>query len=307
MTGPVLEVTNLEVRRDGTDVLRGVSLAVEAGEVVAVLGPNGAGKSTLLETVAGVHRAVVGTVACDGRAAMAMQSSDLAARSAQANVELALAWWGSRRGDRRPRAQQALAEMGASHLADRDATRLSGGERRRVHLARAIAVQPDLLLLDEPFAGLDPASRAAILEDTGAAVRRNARAVLLVLHDRAEAWALADRIVVLIDGHVAAEGPPREVLERPPTPQVARFLGFNGEIRSRAGVVLTRTTHVVIDPAGDVQATITRLMPLEDGARADLEIDGGSVSTLVPVPGPVVGDRVRIRVVGGIRFPTTEG
>jgi ABC-type sulfate/molybdate transport systems ATPase subunit len=307
MTAAALVATGLEVRRGGSAVLRDVSLTVEPGEVVAVLGPNGAGKSTLLETIGGLRRPAAGTVEPVGRVALARQSPDLAARTVRANVELALAWWGVARRERRERAAAALAVMGASHLATRPAGELSGGERRRVHLARAIAVQPDLLLLDEPFAGLDPTSRAGLLDDTGAAIRRDAGAVVLVVHDRAEAWALADRIVVLLDGRIAASGAPREILERPPSPAVARFLGFTGELRLRSGLVLTRPAHVVIDAGGDLEATVERLIPLEDGARAELSTHAGRVSTLVSVPGPAVGDRVRVRITGGIRFPAAGG
>ncbi len=100
-----------------------------------------------------------------------------------------------------------------------------------MHLARAIAVAPDVLLLDEPFAGLDAEVRATLLEDALSALRSDTRATLVVVHDRAEAWALADRLLVLIDGRLVADGPPRELLEHPPSPGVARFLGYDGAIR----------------------------------------------------------------------------
>jgi ABC-type sulfate/molybdate transport systems ATPase subunit len=299
----LLRTESLEVRRGGKTVLRDVNLSLAAGEVLAVLGPNGAGKSTLLETIGNVLTPATGTIERNGRVATAMQSPDLARRSARANVELALAWWGVSRGERRARATEALAAMRASHLADRPAAAMSGGERRRVHLARAIAIRPDILLLDEPFAGLDPVNRAALLEDTASAIRASAGGVMLVVHDRAEAWALADRLVVLLDGRVAAQGQPRDVLEAPPTPEVARFLGFSGELRDGNEIVLTRPTQVHLDPAGDVAAVITRLTPLEDGARAELETATGRLSTLVPSPGPAVGDHIRVRIDGGVRYP----
>jgi ABC-type sulfate/molybdate transport systems ATPase subunit len=300
---PLLRVTSLAVRRGTAEVLHDVSLDLAPGEVLAVLGPNGAGKSTLLETIGNVLQPAAGTIERNGRVATAMQSPDLARRTARANVELALAWWGVPRAQRRARAAAALSAMRADHLADRPAASMSGGERRRVHLARAIAIRPDILLLDEPFAGLDPASRGALLEDTASAIRVSAGAVVLVVHDRAEAWALADRLVVLMDGRIAAAGHPREVLEAPPTPDVARFLGFSGELRDGDQVVLSRPTQVHLDPAGEISATVVRLIPLEDGARADLETDDGRLAALVPFPGPSVGDRVRVRIDGGVRYP----
>jgi ABC-type sulfate/molybdate transport systems ATPase subunit len=307
MSQPVLEVKDLSVRRGGAAVLHDVTLTIGEGEVVAVLGPNGAGKSTLLETIAGVLRASSGSVVRRGRVATAMQSPDLANRNAQRNVELALAWWGVARSQRRPRATAALAAMQAGHLADRPAAAMSGGERRRVHLARAVAIQPDVLLLDEPFAGLDPATRASLLDDAAAAIRTSAQAVVVVVHDRSEAWALADRIVVLMDGRLVASGQPREVLERPPSVAVARFLGFTGELRFRDEVVVTRPSHVQLDPVGDVAATVTRLVPIEDGARAELHTDTGRLFAVVPYPGPAVGETVRVRVTGGVRFPAGGG
>jgi ABC-type sulfate/molybdate transport systems ATPase subunit len=303
---PLLRATSLVVRRGTTEVLHDISLELAPGEVLAVLGPNGAGKSTLLETIGNVLPPAAGRIECGGRVATAMQSPDLARRSARANVELALGWWGVPRRERRKRATDALAAMRAEHLADRSAASMSGGERRRVHLARAIAIKPDILLLDEPFAGLDPANRAALLDDTASAIRASARAVVLVVHDRAEAWALADRLIVLIDGRIAAEGAPRKLIEQPPTPAVARFLGFSGETRDGDTVLLTRPTHVHLDADGEITATITRLVPLEDGARAELDTATGRLSTLVPYPGPAVGDVVGLRVTGGVTFTARE-
>jgi ABC-type nitrate/sulfonate/bicarbonate transport system ATPase subunit len=307
VTGPLLRVANLRVRRGGRDVLTGVSLDLWAGEILAVLGPNGAGKSTLVEAVGGVLPPTSGTITCSGRTATAMQSPDLASRTARANVELALAWWGVARRERRSRAAAALAAMRVDHLAGRAASEMSGGERRRVHLARAAALRPDVLLLDEPFAGLDPASRGALLDDAGGAIRESAGAVILVVHDRAEAWALADRLVVMLDGRIAAAGTPREVLERPPTAEVARFLGFSGQLDDGDGLLLTRPSHVRLDPDGPLSATVRRLIPLEDGARAELETSSGRLATVVPYPGPRPGDVVRVTIAGGVRFPATGG
>jgi ABC-type sulfate/molybdate transport systems ATPase subunit len=299
---PILRAVGLTVSRGPDEVLHGIDLDVMPGEVVAVLGPNGAGKSTLLETFANLLAPTSGTLERNGRVVAALQSPDMARRSARANVELALAWAGVRRSDRQARAAAALTSMRADHLADRPAAMLSGGERRRVHLARAVAIQPDLLLLDEPFAGLDHATRGGLIDDASSALRTNAGAVVLVVHDRAEAWALADRLVILLGGRIAADGKPGDVLDAPPTEEVARFLGFTGELRDGVDLVLTRPIHVRVDPQGDVRATVRRLIPIEDGARAELEIEGGHLSAVVPVPGLAVGDQVTVRVTGGVRY-----
>ena len=299
----VLGCAGLRVRRGTAEILRGIELELRAGEVVALLGPNGAGKSTLLDTLAGALSPAAGTVTRRGRVALALQSPDLARRSVLANVTLALGWWGVPRRERDERARAALAAIGAAQLADRPAITLSGGERRRVHLARTLAVRPDILLLDEPFAGLDPEARAALLEDTASAVRAPNRATLIVVHDRAEAWALADRLLIMIDGQLVADGPPRVLLEAPPSEPVARFLGFDGVIEHRGGRLLTRPAQVRIDPTGEHHARVTRVIPLLDGVRVELELEHGRVFANAPVPGPRVGDAVRLRVDGGLRLP----
>jgi len=301
--GVLLRCSNLSVRRGEREVVRDVSLALRAGELVGLLGPNGAGKSTLLDALGGAVEPAQGDIERHGRVAIALQSPDLARRSVLANVTLALAWWGVPRAQRADRARQALATMGAEHLARRAAATLSGGERRRVHIARALAVAPDILLLDEPFAGLDAETRARLLEDAVSVLRSSTRATLVVVHDRAEAWALADRLLILIGGDLVAAGPPRELLERPPSPLVARFLGFDGALQDAGETLLTRPPHVILDPAGPLQARVTRAVPVEDGARLELELEHGKLYAIAPFPSPRAGDAVRVRIEGGARFP----
>ncbi len=304
MSGQVLlRVRDLSVTRGRVPVLSEVSLEVSRGEVVAVLGPNGAGKSTLLDTVGGLLAPSAGRVDLGGRVATVMQQPGLARRTVRANVELALAWWGTPRRERRTRALEALEMMRAGHLVDRPAAELSGGERRRVHLARAVAIRPDVLLLDEPFVGLDSETHAALCEDASSVLRASAGAVLLVVHDRSEAWAMADRIVVLTRGRVLADGAPRTVLESPPTVEVARFLGYDGEVRDGEDVILTRPRHVRIDPSGDVPAVVTQVLAREEGVRLELDTGRGRVRAETEELGHQVGGRVRLRLVGGVRFP----
>jgi ABC-type multidrug transport system ATPase subunit len=305
-TGAVrLRCEQLTVRRGRRLVVRDVSFELRAGELVALLGPNGAGKSTLLDALSGALAPASGTVTTDGRVAVALQSPDLARRSVIANLTLALGWWGVPKAQRAARAGAALETMGIAHLASRPATALSGGERRRVHLARALAVKPDVLLLDEPFAGLDAEVRAVLLEEAIVTLRDPGRATLVVVHDRAEAWALADRLLILIDGALVAEGEPRHLLEHPPSAAVARFLGYDGQIANSDGsVLLTRPAHVTVDPDGDRAARVSRAVPREDGVRLELTVDGGRIYAIAGLPAPRPGDEVRVRVTGGARFET---
>jgi ABC-type sulfate/molybdate transport systems ATPase subunit len=299
----MLEAAGVVVERSGRRVLDGVDLAMEAGEVVALIGPNGAGKSTLLHVLAGLERPSAGTVRRTGRAAAALQAPSLARRRVDANLYAALAWWGVPRRERRERALESLRAMGVADLARRSARRISGGEARRVHLARAIATRPDILLLDEPFAGLDPATRAELLYDASDVIRDDRRATLVVVHDRSEAWALADRVVVLLDGRIRANGAPAEVFLHPPTREVATFVGFVGAIADDNGELRVRPQDVAIDPAGEIEGVVTRRVPLEDGLRIELDVPGGRLVAEAPLPGPAVGEAIRVTVTSGVRFP----
>ncbi len=306
----VLELEGVTVPRGRRDVVHDVSLTVSTGEVVALLGPNGAGKSTLLEAIGGLAPAR-GTIRRHGRAATVLQAPGLARRSVRGNVDLAQAWWGVPRRDRRPRTLEALAALRADHLAGRFAGSLSGGERRRVHLARGLAVRPDLLLLDEPFAGLDPETHQALAEDSSRAFRSASGATVVVLHDRADAWAMADRVIVMLEGRVVADDAPEHLLAEPPSAEVARFLGYDGSLRSGNRLTLTRPPHVLLDPQGDLEATVQRVVRQEDGARVQLQLAAGTVWCRVDRSGaePVrlePGARVRARLRGGVTFADEE-
>lgn len=303
----VLQAEALTLARGRTDIVRDVDFAVREGEVVAVLGPNGAGKSTLLAGLAGNLRPRSGSVVAHGRVALAQQSGALAARSALANVEVALAWWGVPAANRRERAMRALEQVGAADLAKRHVAAMSGGQRRRVHLARAMALQADVLLLDEPFTALDLGTRDALLDDVTGQLRSSARSVVLVVHDRAEAWALADRVVVMMAGTIVADDSPEQLLASPPSPEVARFLGFTGHVTDGDDVVLTRPAQVVVDPRGPYVGTVTRRVTQQDAIRLDIHCAEGQLQVVVPPPGVDVGATVRLSLTGGVRFATAAG
>jgi iron complex transport system ATP-binding protein len=229
----VLAASDLCCGYDGRAAFAGVSLAARPGELFAVLGPNGAGKTTLLKALARLVRPTAGEVTLDGRNVWACRPSAVAAAVAFTPQVLApdwpftvwefvalgraphLGWWRPlRAGDRRV-IDGALEHLGLGALRSRRVTELSGGEWQRARLARALAQEPRVLLLDEPTAHLDPRFQLELLSAVRGLVRDRGLAVVMTLHDLNLAGAWADRVALLAGGRVLAEGPPDEVLTGP--------------------------------------------------------------------------------------------
>ena len=218
---PCLEVDDLSFgyrnqRHSVVEVLRRVSLTVAPGEFVVILGPSGCGKSTLLSLVAGLLPSTIGRIRFDGqpvlgpssrRTLVPQETSLLPWRTIAGNVALVLRASGLTRAEAREAAQRSLDAVGLEEWYDRYPHQLSGGMRQRVSLARALAVQPDLILLDEPFAALDTVARAVMHQELLTSVSRSGRSALMVTHDVDEAISLADRVVVLSarPGHVVGQ------------------------------------------------------------------------------------------------------
>jgi NitT/TauT family transport system ATP-binding protein len=179
---------------DGREVLRDVALLLRAGEVVALAGPSGCGKSTLLAILAGLDREFEGSVALTGRLGVVFQTPRLLPwRSARQNLMLALAG----RADAAARADDALARMGLAEAAHQFPAHMSLGMQRRAAIARALAVEPDVLLLDEAFVSLDDATAEQVRAQVLAQARRDNMAVLMVSHDAADLERMADRVLRL--------------------------------------------------------------------------------------------------------------
>ncbi|RWX60239.1 ATP-binding cassette domain-containing protein [Mesorhizobium sp. M2A.F.Ca.ET.039.01.1.1] len=196
-----VRVRGLSRRFDTRSVLADLNLDIAAGEFVALLGASGCGKSTLLRILSGLDRDISGEVQVPARRAVAFQAPRLMPwKTVWRNVVLGLPG----RPDR-ARALAALDEVGIGHRADQWPKVLSGGEAQRTSLARALVREPDLLLLDEPFAALDALTRIKAQELVGELWQRHGCAVLLVTHDVEEAVLLADRVLVMKDGVIAHE------------------------------------------------------------------------------------------------------
>jgi molybdate transport system ATP-binding protein len=226
---------SLRVQRD--DFSLELDLAIEPGEVVALLGPNGAGKTTALRALAGLvtgSRVRVDESTWDGLptekrpVGVVFQDYLLFAHlSALDNVAFGLRARGLRRAEANAAASRWLTRVGLAEFAKAKPRTLSGGQAQRVALARALATSPELLLLDEPLAALDAATRLRVRSDLGRHLRNYAGHTLLVTHDPLDAMVLADRLVILENGRVVQQGTPREVVRQPRTDYVAHLVGLN--------------------------------------------------------------------------------
>ena len=261
---PKLSLRDVVVRRRRAEVLRVESLDVHEGEVLAVIGPNGAGKTTLLQVMALLERPAQGEVLYDGararghelsirrRMALMMQDPLLLRRSVAENVAVGMRMRGVSGDKRKARTNRWLARFDVAHLAGRSARKISGGEAHRVSLARAFALEPEVLLLDEPFAALDQPTREALLDELAGALGETGLTTVFVTHDRSEALRLGDRVAVIVDGRVRQVGPTAEVFAAPADEDVASLVGAETIVAGRRvasadGIASVRVGRHVID------------------------------------------------------------
>jgi iron(III) transport system ATP-binding protein len=305
-------------------------LEVERGEIVALLGPSGCGKTTLLRVIAGFERPDAGAVEVGGRVVagasawvpperrrvgMVFQDYALFPHLTVAqNVGFGLA-----RGDRRERVPALLETVGLAELGRRFPHELSGGQQQRVALARALAPSPDVVLLDEPWSNLDAQLREDLREEVTGILRPLGVSVVLVTHDREEAFSLADRIALMREGRIVQAGSPEALYRQPADRWAAEFVGpanvldgsrdgslvhtvigsfpANGHGTDRVGVVVRpELLELAHDPSGPARVVAREFRGHDILYR--LQVDGVELVSQRPSTESVdVGDRVRIRLL----------
>lgn len=237
MKGLPIEIRNLQVAYGEIQVLRGIDLSLEAGEFIALLGASGCGKTTLLRALAGFIPITSGDICLNRRSirglppekrdiAMMFQSYALWPHmSVGQNIGFALRLRGLSKSAIGRSVERMLSLVGLEGYAERHVAQLSGGQRQRVALARALAVDPPILLLDEPLSNLDARIRYNMRHEIKSLQKRLGLSIILVTHDREEAMAMADRVVILERGRILQAGPPEQVYHRPNCEFVASFMG----------------------------------------------------------------------------------
>jgi len=239
--GPLLlQATDLEVRRGETLALALPELRLHHGEILGLIGPNGAGKSTLLLSLAGLLPPTKGRLVFENQAlatqrdlsafrqrvTLVFQEPLLLDTSVAENIGIGLRLRGVHAPERKRRIAENAERFGVGHLLHRSARELSGGEAQRTSLARACALAPQILLLDEPFSSLDPPTREALIQDLGRVLQETRCTAVLATHDLMEAAHLSDTLAVLREGRVVQSGPTGEVVNHPADEFVAGFVGM---------------------------------------------------------------------------------
>ena len=317
----MLRLRDVSVSYDGTPAVRGVSLDLPDGEVLAVLGPSGCGKSTLLRAIAGLEPITSGSILWDdqdlarvpthkrGFALMFQDGQLFTHLTVARNVAYALRL--RRAGGIPARVDELLALVGLEGHGDRLPGTLSGGERQRVALARSLAVEPRLLLLDEPLSALDAGLRERLAGDLREILRAAGTTALMVTHDHEEAFTVADRLAVMRDGHLVQEGPIDEVWRNPVDTGTALFLGyarvFEGEaaahLTAAAGLpgvqaVALRRSALTVTNGGQIPGVVvsSRITPEQVRLVVDTDLLGrvDAVAPLDVHPGP--GEKVGLTV-----------
>jgi thiamine transport system ATP-binding protein len=285
----MLELRDVQKKFGTKLALDDISFKVQTGEIVALLGPSGSGKSTLLSIIAGLNQPDRGQVFWDGKDISAvpphlrgfgLMFQDYALfphRDIAGNVAFGLEMAGQPRTQLTKRVREVLELVGLAGFERREVSSLSGGEQQRVALARALAPRPKLLMLDEPLGSLDRALRTRLLQELASILRTAGQTSLYVTHDQEEAFAIADRIVLLEAGRIAQDASPKDLYLRPASPFVAEFLGLHNLFPGKLSAAVLHTPFGEFPLAVGVDGDATVLLrpdAIQIGIEASAKVEG---------------------------------
>ena len=255
----LIEIRDLLVQREKKTVLEIERLSVEAGEVLAIVGPNGAGKSTLFLALARLLKVARGTIHFDGtsslntleyrrRIALVLQEPLLMDTSVKDNAAIGLRFRGIPKAEVARRVGHWLERLGVAHLAERPARKLLGGESQRVSLARAFVLQPELLLLDEPFTALDAPTRLRLLDDLQSVLAETSTTTIFITHDLGVIAQMASYVMVMYLGLVVEQGPVDDIFHAPKHPYTQALLRSIPSVNSTPRVELPTISGSIPHP-----------------------------------------------------------
>jgi ABC-type Fe3+/spermidine/putrescine transport system ATPase subunit len=314
----MLTVRNVARSFDKTPVLRGVDLEVEQGEIVCLLGASGSGKTTLLRVIAGLEMADSGDVLLNRQSIIpvpvyqrdfGLMFQDFALfphMNVFQNVAFGLRMRGMRRKEQQQRVQEVLELVGLSGFEKRDVAGLSGGERQRVALARSLAPNPRLLLLDEPFGALDASLRERLALEVREIIQNAGLTAIHVTHDQQEAFAIGDRIAIMHRGQIEQIDTPEAIYHQPKTTYVARFLGLSNILRDGAQIVLLHPDGIMPDERGEISGIVRERVFLGDAYRVTMVRENMETLTFKAKEAPPTGETIRVTAERRIRLTESE-
>lgn len=311
MQPPRLEIRDITRRYDGKVVVDNVSLAIRPGNVTCLLGPSGCGKSTTLRIIAGVEMQDSGSIFVDGnlisdtvfqvppeRRSVGLMFQDFALfphLSVGANVAFGLKGSGS---EKKARAREFLERVGLGHYIDNYPHELSGGEQQRVALARALAPKPRVMLMDEPFSGLDNRLRDGIRDETLELLKEEGASVLLVTHEPEEAMRMADEIALMRDGHIVQIGAPYNIYNAPADREAVAFFSDINTIRGKVQGALVSTPFGQFLAPGYADGTGVEIVFRPQHVSIDFDRAGKGPSPSARTGAPARGVVERARFMG---------
>lgn len=317
----MIELSEITKTYDGKNVIDTISLSVKKGEIFGLIGPSGAGKSTILKIINLLETPTHGSYRFEGvlhtkkekdrnpaikKMAMLFQKPVMFKASVEDNVAMGLKFRGVPENERKPRIESALREVGLEGYGPRSAKTLSGGEAQRVAMARAIVVSPDLLLLDEPTANLDPRTTRVIEEIILRLNREHGMTIIMCTHDLVQGQRLCHRIGVVIDGRMQQVGTPVRIFHHPDSQSVAHYVGMENVFGCRvisceSGVIVLESGGVSLLSVSDIPvgSQVTACFRAEDvtlfvgevGTTSARNLLTGTITDIGP-HGPYIAVRV---------------